>query len=202
MLEAAASALWTPPAPLWGTGLLCLGHMGTLKKQQGYAQGFVPACQQPISTDAAACFRLMPQHLLSSSPWEGRTDKPSSIFTRGKWELLTAALGEAVWISVGVTGVGGEGDAGLLCSSISGHAMEQESLPWASEQVSSSSSRNTRGVGASPSAPGITVSFPVLAAKGMGNTSAYRTLLGHNSLHDLIILIGINWENNSLFQQE
>lgn len=58
------------------------------------------------------------------------------------------------------------------------------------------------GVGASPSAPGITVSFPVLAAKGMGNTSAYRTLLGHNSLHDLIILIGINWENNSLFQQE
>lgn len=56
--------------------------------------------------------------------------------------------------------------------------------------------------GTSPSAPGSTVSFPVLAAKGTGNTSAYRTLLGHNSLHDLIILIGINWKNNSLFQQE
>lgn len=58
------------------------------------------------------------------------------------------------------------------------------------------------GLGPSPSAPGSTVSFPVLAAKGTSNTSAYRTLLGHNSLHDLIILIGINWENNSLFQQE
>lgn len=56
--------------------------------------------------------------------------------------------------------------------------------------------------GTSPSAPGSTVSFPVLAAKGTSNTSAYRTLLGHNSLHDLIILIGINWKNNSLFQQE
>lgn len=56
--------------------------------------------------------------------------------------------------------------------------------------------------GTSPSAPGSTVSFPVLAAKGTGDTSAYRTLLGHNSLHDLIILIGINWKNNSLFQQE
>lgn len=57
-------------------------------------------------------------------------------------------------------------------------------------------------MGASPSAPGSTVSFPVLAARGTSSTSAYRTLLGHNSLHDLIILIGINWGNNSLFQQE
>lgn len=133
-----------PLLPFGGTGLLCLGHMGTWKKQQGCALGFVPACRQPISTDAAACFRLVPQHLLSSSPWEGRTDKPSSIFTRGKWELLTAALGEAVWISLSVAGVGGEGDAGLLCSSIGGHTTEQESLPWASEQISSSS-RNPRG---------------------------------------------------------
>lgn len=47
-----------------------------------------------------------------------------------------------------------------------------------------------------------TVWFPGLAAKGTSNTTAYRTLLGHNGLHNLIILIGINRENNSLIQQE
>lgn len=89
-----------PLLPFGGLSFSVKGTREPAKKQQGCAPGLVPACQQPISTDAAACFRLVPQHLLSSSPWEGRTDKPSSIFTREKWELLTAAPGEAVWISV------------------------------------------------------------------------------------------------------
>lgn len=47
-----------------------------------------------------------------------------------------------------------------------------------------------------------TVLFPVLAAEGTNNATAYRTLLGYNGLRNLIILIGTNWENNSFFQQE
>lgn len=42
----------------------------------------------------------------------------------------------------------------------------------------------------------------VLAAKDSGNITACRTLLGHNGLHNLIILIGINREDNSIFQLE
>lgn len=123
VLEAAVTALWTPPAPLWGTGLLCLGHMGTWKKQQGCAQGLVPACQQPISTDAAACFRLMPQHLLSSSPWKAGRTSPA-LFSPGKSEnyspQLRARQSESLsaWWEWAVQSTGGEGDAGLLCSSI------------------------------------------------------------------------------------
>lgn len=60
----------------------------------------------PSEQTQAASFSLMPRHLLSSSPWEGRKDNPSSIFTREKWELLTAAPRESVWIYIGMIEVG------------------------------------------------------------------------------------------------
>lgn len=143
-------------------------------------------------------------------PREDRKDNPSSIFTREKWELHTTALCESVWICISIIKWvivcwGRRGVWIALLSAHGGHSMEQESLSWASEQISVSRGAEGdfwHGMCTSPSAPSRTVWFPVLAAKDTGNITAYRTLLGHHGLHSLIILIGINREDNSLFQQE
>lgn len=201
----------SPCSPL-GAGILCLGHMGTWKKQQGCTEDL----SQPVSSPSAQmqqrvsgwCLSISLLHLPGKAEWTS-----PALFSPGESEnyspQLRARQSESLsaWWEWAVEHIRGERGSGLLRSCISGRAKE----PWDSGILALRLRADFQqqehwvsvtGVGTCPSAPGSAVSFPVLAAKGTSNTSAYGTLLGHNGLHDLIILIGINWENNSLFQQE
>lgn len=62
--EAVGTALRTPPASLWGTWLLCLGHMGNLKKAAGMQSRI---CSSLSATHQNRCEQCVSVWCLSTS---------------------------------------------------------------------------------------------------------------------------------------
>lgn len=149
VLEAAATALWTPPAPFWGTELLCLGHKGTWKSSRDVHKDL----SQPVSSPSAQMQQRVSGWCLSTSflhlPGKAERTNPA-LFSPGKSENYSLQLrvrqSESLWRDgSGLCRTWGRRGCWIALLQHQCPAMEQESLPWASEQVSSS--RSTRGFG-------------------------------------------------------
>lgn len=137
-----------PLLPFGGQGFCVQGTWEPEKSSRGVHKGL----SQPVSSPSAQMQQRVSGWCLSTSflHLPGKAERTSpALFSPGESEnyspQLWARQSESLsaWWEWAVQNTGGEGDAGLLYSSISGRAMEQESLPWASEQISSS--RSTRG---------------------------------------------------------